>query len=68
MKNETVYSLSSIPLILFYFFSVVPVAYVKALARALNGAVAAGLYHSHGNARSKLHLQPVPQLVAMLHP
>ena len=32
------------------------------------GAVAGGLWHSHSNARSELHLQPTPQLTAMLDP
>ena len=31
-------------------------------------AAAAGLRHSHSNARSKLHLQPSQQLAAMLDP
>ena len=32
------------------------------------GAVAAGLLHSHGNARSEPSLQPTPQLMAMPDP
>ena len=28
-------------------------------------ATAAGLYHSHSNARSEPHLHPIPQLTAM---
>ena len=32
------------------------------------GAVVAGLHHSHSNARSKPHLRPTPQLMAMPDP
>ena len=35
-------------------------------ARGQIGAAAAGLHHSHSNAKSELHLQPTPQLVEML--
>ena len=34
----------------------------------LIGTAAAGLHHSHSNARSELHLQPTLQLVAMSDP
>ena len=34
----------------------------------VKSATAASLHHSHSNARSKLHLQPTPQLTAMLDP
>ena len=37
-------------------------------ARGLIGAVAAGLHHSHSNARSKPHLQPTPKLTATPDP
>ena len=37
-------------------------------ARDQTGATAAGLGHSHSNARSKLRLQPTPQLTAMRDP
>ena len=37
-------------------------------ARGQIGAVAAGLYHSHSNARSEPHLQPTPQPMATLDP
>ena len=37
-------------------------------ARGLIGAVAAGLRHSHSNARSEPHVQPTPQLTAMSNP
>ena len=39
-------------------------AYGGSQARGLIGAVAAGLHHSHSNARSKLNLPP--QLMATL--
>ena len=32
------------------------------------GAAAAGLYHSHSNARSEPRLQPTPQLIATPDP
>ena len=37
-------------------------------ARGLIEAVAAGLYHSHSNARSEPGLSPTPQLMATLDP
>ena len=64
-------------LILFYFYFLVfffvfsravPAAYGGSQARGLIRAVAAGLHHSHGNARSELYLGPTPQLMAMLDP
>ena len=39
-------------------------AYGGSQARGLIGAIAAGLYHSHSNTRSELHLQLTPQLTA----
>ena len=50
----------------FFFFRAVLVAYGDSQARGQIGAVAAGLGHSHSNARSEVHLQSVPQLIAML--
>ena len=44
-----------------------PTAY-GGLARGQIGAAAASLYHSHSNSGSKPHLQPIPQLTAMLTP
>ena len=41
-------------------------AYGGSQARGLIGAVASGLHHSHSNAGSEPHLQPTPQLTAML--
>ena len=43
-------------LFIFLVFRAVPVAYGGSQARGQFGAVAAGLYHSHSNARSELHL------------
>ena len=45
-----------------------PLAYGCSQARGLIGAGAAGLHHSHSDARSELCLQPTPQLMAMLDP
>ena len=42
------------------------VAYGNSQARGQNGATAAS--HSHNNARFEMHLQPTPQLMAMLDP
>ena len=44
------------------FFRAAPAAYGGSQARGRIGAVAAGLYHSHSNARSKPCLQPTLQL------
>ena len=46
-------------------FTAVLVAYGSSPARGQIGATAAGLHHSHGNTRSKPHLQPTPQLAEM---
>ena len=43
-------------------------AYGSSQARGRIRAVAAGLHHSHVIARSELHLQSTPQLIAMLDP
>ena len=45
-----------------------PVAYGSSQVRGLSGAVAAGLYHSHSNARFKPHLRPTPQLTVTPDP
>ena len=47
------------------FFRAALAACGDSQAGGLIGAVAAGLRHSHSNARSELHLQPTPQLTAM---
>ena len=58
----------------FFFFFVLcpfrasPAAYGGSQARGLIGAVAAGLHHSHSNARSEPHLGPTPQLTATRDP
>jgi len=44
------------------------VAYGGSQARGRIGAVAASLCYSRSNVRSKLCLQPTPQLTAMLDP
>ena len=49
----------------FDFLGLHPRAYGGFLAKGRIGAVAAGLHHSHSNARAKLLLQPTPQLTAM---
>ena len=56
--------------ILFFVFCFLgggkPAAYGDSQARGLIGAVAACLHPRHSNARSKPHMQPTPQLTAML--
>ena len=52
----------------FLLFRAAPMAYGGFHARGKIGAVAAGLCHSHSNTESEPHLQPTPQLTAMLHP
>ena len=47
------------------FLSAVPTAHGSFQARGWIRAPFAGLYHSHINARSELHLRPTPQLTAM---
>ena len=49
-------------------FRAAPMAYGGSQAKDPIGAIAAGLYHSHSNTRSQLHLWPTPQLTAMLDP
>ena len=51
-----------------FVFRAAPVAYGGSQTRGWIGAVAAGLHHSHSNAKSELHLQPTPQLMAMPDP
>ena len=52
----------------FLLFRAAPTTYGGSQARSLIGATDAGLCHSHSNAGSKLHLQPIPQLIAMPDP
>ena len=63
-KNEYVYIL----LFFFCLFRATPATYGGSQAKGLIGAIAAGLHHSHGNARSKPCLQPTSQLMAMPDP
>ena len=51
----------------FLFFRAEPTACGGSQARG-PGATAAGLHHSHSNARSEPHLPPTPQLMTMLDP
>ena len=51
-----------------FLFRAKTAAYGGSWARDEHGAAAAGLHHCHSNAGSDLHLQPTPQLMAMLDP
>ena len=62
------YFLSFCLFFLSVFFRAAPTAYGSSQARGEIEAVAAGLHHSHSNARSEPHLQPIPQLRAMPDP
>ena len=56
-------------LFIFSLFRATPVAYGVSQARGRVGAIAAaGLHHSHNNARSEPHLQSTPQLATTLDP
>ena len=48
-----------------FIFRAAPAAYGISQDRGEIGAIATGLYHSHRNMGSELHLQPIPQLTAM---
>ena len=52
----------------FRLFVCLPAAYKCSQAMGRIGDAAAGLYHSHGNTRPKLHLWLMLQLVATLDP
>ena len=52
----------------FNLFRAAAAAYGGSQARGPITAVAASLHHSNSNARSELHLQPTPQLMATLDP
>ena len=52
----------------FLLFRAAPTACGGQQARGPLGATAAGLRHSHSNARSELCLQPTAQLTSMLDP
>ena len=49
-----------------FLFRAEPAAHGRSHARGQIGAAAAGLHHSHGNARSEPRLQPTLQLSATL--
>ena len=51
-----------------FLFRAAPAAYGGSQAKGRIRAVAAGLHHSHSNARSELSLWPTPQLTAMPDP
>ena len=53
-------------LFLFLLFRDTPSAYGGSQARGPIRAIAAGVHHSHSNIRSKLRMQPTPQLTATL--
>ena len=53
---------------IFLFFRAAPSVYGGSQAKGQIGAAAAGLCHSHSNARSQAHLQATPQLTATLDP
>ena len=55
-------------LIYIWLFRAALLAYGGSQARGVVRAAAAGLCHSHSNARSELHLRPTQQLVATLDP
>ena len=50
----------------FFFLRAAPAAYGGSQARGQIGAIAVGLCQSHSKARSELHLQPTPQLMATM--
>ena len=52
----------------FFFFRAAPLAYGGSQAKGPMEAMASGHSHSHSNTRFKQHLQPTPQLTAMLDP
>ena len=53
---------------IFCLFRAALEAYEGSQARGLIGAVAAGLRHSHSNARSEPSVRPTPQLTAIPDP
>ena len=52
----------------FFFSSAASLSYRNSQARGRIGAAAAGLCHSHSQARSELHLWPTPQLTTTPDP
>ena len=57
-----------LPFFFFWLFRATPEWYEISQARGQIRATAAGLPHSHSNARSKLRLRPTPQLMVTLDP
>ena len=51
-----------------FFFRAIPVAHGNSQAKGRIRAVAAGLCHSHGKAKSKPWVRPTPQLTATQDP
>ena len=49
-------------------FRAAPTTYGGSWVKGWIKAVATGLHHSHSNARSELHLRPIPQLTAVPDP
>ena len=54
--------------LVFFLGGAAPTAYGSSQAKGWIRAVAAGLHHSHRNAGSKPHLQPIPWLWETLDP
>ena len=52
--------------LIYSFFRATAMAYGRSQARGQIRAIAAGVGHSHSNARSQVHVQPTPQLMATL--
>ena len=61
-------ALSPCSFFFFPLFRATPAAHGGSQARGPIRATAASLYHSHSNVRSKLHLQPTPELKATPDP
>ena len=66
MLNCLIFLLKFNSFFFFQLFRAAPTADGGSQARGQIGAVAAG--HSHSTARSEPHVQPTPQLTAMLDP
>ena len=67
MPNEIIFSNKNF-FFVFCLFRAALAACGGSQARGLIGATAAGLCHSHSNARSEPHLQSTSQLMAMIDP
>ena len=52
----------------FLLFRATPARYGSSQARSQIGAPAAGLRHSHSNARFELHMQPMPRFASTPDP